>query len=121
LVLLAEVRLLMPHQVFDNVWYSPRKKWYDLHLLTYRDVGRLTIKETSIEFQGRGQTLVLENVQRISYGKQGRDFVNNWVRVVYGDAESPSTALFADGSTMGWGGVLGGTKRLFESAKHLAP
>ncbi len=111
----------MPHQVFDNVWYSPRKKWHDLHLLAYRDVGKLTIKEKSIEFQGRGHTLVLENVRRILYGKQGRDFVNNWVRVEYGDVESPSTALFADGSTMGWGGVLGGTKRIFEAAKHLAP
>jgi hypothetical protein len=111
----------MPHQIFDNVWYSHRKKWHDLHLLTYRDVGKLTIKENSMEFQGRGQTLVLENVRRISYGKQGRDFVNNWVRVEYGDVESPSTALFADGSTRGWSGVLGGTKRIFEAAKHLAP
>ena len=111
----------MPHQTFDNVWYSPRKKWHDLHLLTYSDVGKLTIKEKSIEFQGRGQTLMLENVRRILYGKQGRDFVNNWVRVEYGDVESPSIALFADGSTWGWGGVLGGTKRIFEAAKHLVP
>ena len=111
----------MPHQSSTMSGTPLAKKWHDLHLLTYRGVGKLTIKENSMEFQGRGQTLVLENVRRILYGKQGRDFVNNWVRVEYGDVESSSTALFADGSTRGWSGVLGGTKRIFEAAKHLAP
>jgi hypothetical protein len=111
----------VPAQTFDNVWYSPRKRWYDLHLLAYRDVGRLTIGDKSIEFQGRRQRLVLESIRRVSYGKQGRDFVNNWVRVDYDDGVSPSTALFADGNTHGWSGVLGGTKQIFDAAKHIAP
>jgi hypothetical protein len=56
----------VPAQTFDNVWYSPRKRWYDLHLLAYRDVGRLTIGDKSIEFQGRRQKLVLESIRRVS-------------------------------------------------------
>jgi len=101
----------MAIHTFENVWYSPRKRWYDWHLLAYRDVGRLTIEEKSLEFQGRRQTLLVETVLCVSYGKQGRDFVNNWVIVDYRDGVSTSTALFADGNMAGWSGVLGGTKR----------
>jgi hypothetical protein len=106
---------------FENVWYSPRKRWYDWHLLAYRNVGRLTIEEKSLEFKGRRQTLVVETVLCVSYGKQGRDFVNNWVIVNYRDGLSTSTALFADGNMAGWSGVLGGTKQIFDSATRLAP
>jgi len=111
----------MTIHTFDNVWYSPRKRWYDLHLLAYRDVGRLTIEEKSLEFQGPRQTLLVETVLCVSYGKQGRDFVNNWVIVDYRDGVSTSTALFADGNMAGWSGVLGGTKRIFDAARRLAP
>ena len=105
---------------FENIWYSPRKSWNDLHLLTYRDVGTLTISGKSLKFQGQHQTIVIENILRLSYGKQGRDFVNNWVRVDYGSSTSPSTALFADGNVRGWSGVLGGTKRIFDVLTGLA-
>lgn len=106
-------------QTFSNVWYSSQKRWYDLHLLAYKDVGRLTINEKSMEFKGRTQNLMLDDIRRVSFGKQGRDFVNNWVRVDYGDGASISTALFADGNMLGWRGVFGGTQRIFDTAKHL--
>jgi hypothetical protein len=106
-------------QTFANVWYSPRKTWHDLHLIAYRDIGKLTIKERSMEFEGRSQKLILDDIRRVSFGKQGRDFVNNWVRVDYGDDGPTSTALFADGNMLGWRGVFGGTRRIFDFAKHL--
>ena len=41
-----------------------------------------------------------------------------WVHVAFRDAAGqPGEAYFADGSTMGWGGILGGTQRLFEKLK----
>jgi hypothetical protein len=111
----------MPAQTFDTVWYLPdENRWRDLNPLAYKDVGKLTINEESIEFQGRGQTLVIEKVRRVSYGKQGRDFVNNWVKVEYGDGPTASTAFFADGSMMGWRGIFGGTKRILDAVKRMA-
>jgi hypothetical protein len=114
----GQVRPSSTAQVFENVWYSPPKKLYDLQLLVYRDIGRLIIRENSIEFQGRSQKLSIERVRHISYGKHGRDFINNWVSVEYGDASPASIALFADGTMHGWGGVAGGTKRIFEALRH---
>jgi hypothetical protein len=41
-----------------------------------------------------------------------------WVHVAFRDAAGqPGEAYFADGSTMGWGGILGGTQRLFEKLR----
>ena len=37
-----------------------------------------------------------------------------WIRVEYSDdKDQPSTALFADGSSFGWGGLFGGTERMY--------
>jgi len=72
----------MAAQTFDTVWYLPNEnRWRDLNLLAYRDVGRLTVHENSIEFNGRREAVVVTDVRRVSYGKQGRDFVNNWVKI----------------------------------------
>src|SRR2546425_1199511 len=89
----------MVPQKFDTVWFLPSEnRWRDLNLLAHRDVGTLTVQEKSFEFHGRKESLVITNVRSVSYGKQGRDFVNNWVKVEYGDGETRSTAFFADGS-----------------------
>jgi len=53
-------------------------------------------------FEGRSQKLVLENIRRVSFGKQGRDFVNNWISIDYGNGALVSAALFADGNMRGW-------------------
>lgn len=86
----------MAAQTFDTVWYLPNEnRWRDLNLLAYRDV------------------------LRVSYGKQGRDFVNNWVKVEYGHSATPSSAFFADGSLRGWGGISGGAKRILDAVRRL--
>ncbi len=111
----------MVAQTFDTVWFLPHEnRWRDFNLLAYRDTGRLTVSDESIEFRGDKETLVITNVQRVSYGKQGRDFVNNWVKVEYGDHATPSVAFFADGSMHGWGGIFGGTKRILQAVKQHA-
>ncbi|MCJ7585598.1 MAG: hypothetical protein MUO30_12625 [Anaerolineales bacterium] len=111
----------MATQTFDNVWYLPdENRWRDMNLLAFRDAGKLIAGEDSLEFRGKKEKVVIANVRHISYGKQGRDFVNNWVRIEYGDAPTISTAFFADGSLLGWGGIFGGTKRILAAVQHLA-
>jgi len=109
-------------QSFSEVWYFPRaKKWYDLNLLAFDDVGVLTVSENGLEFKGKKHTLEISAIRSVSYGMYGRDFINHWVKVEYGDYPSLSVALFADGSALGWGGVLGGgTKRIYEAVKGIA-
>jgi len=103
-------------QVFDIVWYLPHEnRWRDLNLLAYRDTGKLTVGENSLQFKGSKENVVIDNIQRVTFGKQGRDFINNWVKIEYGDSSNPSVAFFADGSMFGWGGIFGGTKRILEA------
>src|SRR5713226_9296026 len=88
----------MAAQTFDTVWYLPHEnRWRDLNVLAYRDVGKLTVYDNFIEFRGKNETVTISNPLRVSYGKQGRDFVNNWVKVEYGDSATPSAAFFAEG------------------------
>ena len=109
----------MAEQRFNSVWYLPAEnKWRDLNMAAFRDSGSLFVRDDSVEFQGEKEMVVITHVRRISFGKQGRDFVNNWVKIEYGDGASPSSAFFADGSWLGWGGILGGTKRILAAVQH---
>jgi hypothetical protein len=111
----------MAARTFDSVWYLPHENtWRDFHMLAYRDKGKLTVGERSIEFMGGKETVIITNIQRVTFGKQGRDFVNNWVKIEYGDRTTPSVAFFADGSLRGWGGIFGGTKRLLKALEQHA-
>lgn len=110
----------MAEQRFDSVWYLPAEnKWRDLNMAAFKDSGSLIVRDDSVEFQGEKERVVITHVRRISFGKQGRDFVNNWVKIEYGDGALPSSAFFADGSWLGWGGLLGGTKRILDAVQHL--
>jgi len=102
---------------FSKVWYLPEEnRWRDMNLLAMRDTGILVVVDNSLEFQGRKEQVRITGVKRVSYGKQGRDFVNNWVRIDYGDGQQ---AFFADGSWLGWGGIFGGTNRILNAVRHL--
>jgi hypothetical protein len=104
---------------FHNVWYRPEKNhWHEVTVIAMRNVGTLIVNEDSLEFRGKRETVRVTDVRRVSYGKQGKDRVNNWVRVEYGDGMS---AYFADGSRLGWGGIFGGTKTILAAVRHLEP
>ncbi|HLL77765.1 MAG TPA: hypothetical protein VK421_21080 [Pyrinomonadaceae bacterium] len=106
---------------FENVWYRPEEsRWRDMELVAYRDSGRLVVRADSLEFYGRSARVIVRDARGVALVKQGRDFINDWVRVEYGDPANPSTAFFADGSWLGWGGILGGTRRIFEAVRHVA-
>ncbi|MDR2012169.1 MAG: hypothetical protein LBQ20_03840 [Rhodanobacter sp.] len=107
----------MTRSTFANIWYRPEEnRWRDMNLLAMRDTGTLVVNDESVEFQGQKEKVHITNVKRVSYGKQGRDFINNWVKIEYGDGKQ---AFFADGSLLGWGGIFGGTKRILNVVRHL--
>ena len=104
-------------ETFDNIWYLPSENtWQDFHWLAYRDTGSLTVADGVIAFTGRKGTVRIVDIAEVSYGKQGRDFVNNWVKV---RSKSGELAFFADGGWRGWRGILGGTKRVFRAVQNL--
>lgn len=108
----------MAAMTFESVWFLPKEnKWSDKNPLAYTDKGSLVVGDNSIEFRGTKSAIVITNIRRVSYGKQGRDFVNNWVKVEYGAGIDPSTAFFADGSLAGWGGIFGGTRKILNCVK----
>ncbi len=98
---------------FNPVWYLPSENtWGEFNPLAFRDSGSLTVGQDRLEFAGSKHRLVISDIRAVTIGKQGRDFVNDWVKVEYGDGAS---AYFADGSLLGWGGFLGGTRNLYAS------
>jgi len=83
------MRLAQPSMVplkFDKVWYLPQEnRWRDMNMLAYRDTGQLVLQDKSMEFRGKKETVIITRIQSVSCGRQRRDFVNNWVRVEYGE------------------------------------
>lgn len=105
---------------FDRAYYLSRENtWLRFRLLAYEDVGELTISETSILFQSSQRTVAINQIRQVSYGKQGRDLINNWVKIDYLDGGRPALAFFADGGSLGWSGVAGGTAKMFEAIKRI--
>ena len=104
--------------VFEKVWFlsEPRAGFDFRGIKSYDDIGTLTFTADSCRFRGRRGSVSIRDIQRISYGRQGRDFLNRWVKFDYGKGK---TAYFADGSHFGWGGVFGGSKEIFEEAQLL--
>jgi len=45
--------------------------------------------------------------------------VNNWVRVDFGDPPQVLQAFFADGSWLGYGGIFGGTKKIYNAVMEV--
>ena len=59
----------------------------------------------SVEFSGAKQHIRLDKVTSISYGRQGIDFANKWVKIEF----PGGSAFLADGRWLGWRGIFGGT------------
>lgn len=104
----------MGNLTFYGVWYVPSE--YDpnsFDLMRLRDTGTLVISQDSIQFRGKKNTVLIENIKRVSYGKG--DLVNSWVKILYGD---DGIALLADGNFLGWSGLFGGTKKILKAIQQ---
>ena len=101
---------------FDNVWYLPHKRTLlDGKFLAFDDVGCLTVSDKGATFIGANARVEISGVTNVSFGKQGRDFINKWVKVEYQD----KIAFFADGRERGWSGIFGGTREILAAVKNL--
>ena len=101
--------------ILENVWFLPSANtWKDFQMMAMKDIGVLTVDTKGIIFRGNDTNLIINQLSSISYGKQGRDFINNWVKIeYYGLNGELQDAYFADGNNRGWSGIFGGTKRLY--------
>ena len=105
----------MSDKTFHAVWHRSGKKGL-FELLAFKDSGTLVVRDNRIEFTGKDQ-FVIDKVLKLSYGKQGADFVNNWVSIDYVDGIEEKTAFFADGGWLGWRGIFGGTRRIYDAVQ----
>ncbi|MBN1439373.1 MAG: hypothetical protein JW929_08195 [Anaerolineales bacterium] len=100
---------------FTNIWYLPEENtWRKFQPLAYQDVGTLELHKDGVDFFGGKEKVLLRNIKTVGYGKQGRDFVLNWVQIEYGDGRK---AFLADGNFLGWKGFYGGTKLLYHAIR----
>ncbi|MGY4535647.1 hypothetical protein ACVW0P_000041 [Mucilaginibacter sp. UYNi724] len=104
-----------------NVWFLPSKNtWKDFQVMAMKDIGTLCFYADGITFEGGETNIKIKTIFEISYGKQGRDFINKWVKIkYYNHLDELSEAYFADGNNRGWSGILGGTKKMYNLVKNL--
>lgn len=114
----------MNKHTFNTIWYLSRENHVnEMRLPAFDDVGQLIITKDLVKYQGKKYQKVeipKSNVKFISMGKQGRDFVNNWVKIIYIQQDKVRTAFFADGSKLGYGGFLGGTQKIIQVLENSA-
>ncbi|MGE5418485.1 MAG: SHOCT domain-containing protein, partial [Accumulibacter sp.] len=90
-----------------------------MHLKAFQDKGDLIVEDDRLRFNGSKWNITISDIKKASYGKQGRDFVNNWVKIDYLENGTPKKAFFASGAGLGWGGVLGGTQKILNAIEEM--
>jgi len=103
----------------ENIWYLPSSNtWKNFQIMAMKDIGTLTLHSGVITFNGKNTNLIIGDIVSVSYGKQGRDFINNWVKLdFYNKNHELTEAYFADGNNGGWSGIFGGTKKIYNLIK----
>jgi hypothetical protein len=102
---------------FPTAWYR-HSEYHFGSLLAMEDTGQLVVGERGLVFYGHKGPLIVADVERIKYCRQGWGFSYRWVRIDYGPGW---TAFFVDGSKLGYGGIFGGTRRILQAVSHLGP
>jgi hypothetical protein len=107
------------NDLISGIWYLPSENtWQEFNTLAMKDKGSLSLQNGQLTFKGKQYEVKIENIESVSYGKQGRDFINNWVKIQFKNSSGKTeTAFFADGNLMGWSGIFGGTKAIFNKIK----
>lgn len=65
------------------------------------DMGDLTIREDSIQFDGHKESVRITNTQFVSVGKPSGLVFGDWVRVEYGEDIHPSVVFFKEKKSVG--------------------
>ena len=100
---------------FRNIWFRGKKRKNLIQ--AFEDTGTLKIEHDSAEYVGKECHLIMSNIRTVGYGKASLDPVNNWVMIEYWDGRRYDEAYFADGGGLGLDGILGGTKKMYDTIK----
>jgi hypothetical protein len=108
-----------PSQTFKSVWYRPHGTGLEdiAKMKAMTDRGSLDVSPGRLHFEGKWTSLDVTDIERISLGRSGKDFINTWVTLEYAGGR---TAQFADGGNLGWSGILGGTRKLMRAIESIA-
>jgi hypothetical protein len=99
-----------------GVWFRSKPVGNtEVTMKAMEDRGTLTISPGKLVFDGAKKNLEITDIADISAKRHGRDIVNRWITVIYGDGQ---TAMFVDGRLLGWSGLLGGNKRLLNAIEQ---
>ncbi|HYO48537.1 MAG TPA: hypothetical protein VEW94_01700 [Chloroflexia bacterium] len=102
----------------NSVWYRAGAPsiW---SIPAYQDAGILIVADDAIEYIGKKKRLSIpiSTIERVVFGRQGIDWVNTWVAIEHGDGD---VTLFRDRGFLGWAGMLGGTKRIYDEIARAA-
>ena len=99
-----------------SVWFRSKPVGNtEVTMKAMEDRGTLTISPGKLVFDGAKRNLEITGISEISAKRHGRDIVNRWITVTYGDGQ---TAMFVDGRLLGWSGLLGGNKRLLKAIEQ---
>lgn len=105
----------------SSIWFLPSENtWENYDLLAMKDRGTIIFEVNELVFKGSKYQLYIKDISSISYGKEGRDFVNNWIKIEYLSKNGiAKTAFFADGRILGWSGIFGGTKKILKKIEKM--
>lgn len=110
----------MSSKVFRGIWYrSKPSKERTLKDAFDRERGKLIITDQEIIFENGEVNLQISNIQKVSFGLQGSDPINSWIRIIYLEGEEKKEAFFTDGKLFGYFGFFGGSWRILKSLGHL--
>ncbi|MBO6623223.1 MAG: hypothetical protein JJ940_15165, partial [Balneola sp.] len=99
----------MSSKVFRGIWYrSKPTKEQTLKDAFNRERGKLIINDEEIIFENEDLNLQISNIQKVSFGLQGTDPVNSWIKLTYDKNGKSKEAYFADGKLFGYFGFFGG-------------
>lgn len=88
----------MADQTVGCVWYLPHEnRLRDPSILVYRDTGKLTMSENSIEFRGDKETVVIRHIKRVAFESRAGTSLTIGFKIEYGET-TPAMEFFSDGS-----------------------
>src|SRR5712671_267148 len=108
--------------IVHGVWYRTHPmREVSLAEAFDRDRGTLKIEDHHLEFKSDKNNIMINNILRLRYGLAGNKGLNTWVHVTYNHDGAVQDAYFADGKFLGYFGILGGTKRIWNQVVKFVP
>jgi hypothetical protein len=94
-------------KTLDNVWHRREVPRASMSALDKTEVGTLRIGNGQIDFDSGNRSISVKMITNISYGRQGNDFVNRWIKIDFkSDDGVLQTAFLKDGYWRGWRPIL---------------